>query len=458
MDHAFSKVGTSRFDSGSLTFRLIASAAILSTVALIVTFFLLNALFEQHLKRSLDAELSGQIDELAASVREASGNGIEIAYDGEPEKFRRELSGHYWQIVGDSGSLIRSRSLWDARLPGLVGTISPGSVRHSDIAGPRGELLRLVQRSLAFPAAGRVLDFSVASDLAPITQSIDQFNRILALALAALGTCLILATLAMVRFGLKPLHRIGAELARIRAGQGRYLTGRLPSEIQPLAVELNALVDHHESIIQRARAQAGDLAHALKTPLAILRNEFEGAATPDRRLALAQLQSMSDAMQRHLARAQAAGSRGVLGTRAELRPIVEALARTLPKMAPDRAIAIECDLGARPLFFAGEEQDLGELLGVLMENACKWANSRVWVRASPAGQRLNIAIADDGPGIPAEQRAAALSRGGRLGQGVSGSGLGLAIAQDLAQLYQGTITLGHALEGGLLVEVNLPAA
>jgi signal transduction histidine kinase len=427
-------------------------------VALIATFFLLTALFERHLKQALDKELADHLDELVASVQEAPGGGIEIAFDSEGDRYREALSGHYWQVTDDDGTFIRSRSLWDARLSEPTSRILPGAVVFGEVDGPRGELLRIGRQSLSFPATGRVLRFSVAEDLAPITQSIGQFNRLLALALLALGACLILATFLMVRFGLVPLRRLGAELASIRAGQGRYLTGRLPTEIQPLAVELNALVDHHESIIQRARAQAGDLAHALKTPLTVLRNEFEGNEPPDRELALAQLQQMSDVTQRHLARAQAAGSRGVLGQRSQVGPIVDALARTLPKLSADRAVAIESDLGPRPLFFAGEGQDLSELLGVLMENACKWAKSRIRVSAVLTGQRLNIAIADDGPGIPAEKRAAALSRGGRLDEGASGSGLGLAIAQDLVQLYQGTMTLGRSNEGGLLIEINLPAA
>ena len=442
----------------SLSFRLMVLSAFLSAIALMATYLLLTALFEQHLKRALDRELADHIDELAAGLKDVPGNSIEIDFDRGPDRYSQPLSGHYWQISDDKGTLIRSRSLWDSRLPETPAAIAPGEMALDEAVGPRGELLRLARRTLDFPASGRVLQFSVAEDLAPITESIGQFNRQLALALSALGACLILATFLMVRFGLRPLHRIGAELGRIRAGQGRYLAGRLPSEIQPLAVELNALVDHHESIIQRARAQAGDLAHALKTPLAILHNEFESDRLPDRELALSQLQRMSDVMQRHLARAQAAGSRGVLGQRSEVRPVIEALARTLPKMVADRAVAIECDLGKPALFFAGEAQDLGELLGVVMENACKWAKAKVHIKAFLTGQRLNVAVADDGPGIPPEKRAAALTRGGRLDEGVAGTGLGLAIALDLVQLYQGTMTLGRSPEGGLLVEINLPAA
>jgi signal transduction histidine kinase len=445
-------------DPQSLTFRLIVTSAILCAVALLATFALLTELFERHLKSALDTELVLHIEELAASVREKGADKIEVIFEREPDQFRHELSGHYWQVSDAQGILIRSRSLWDARLPAPLAGAKPGSTRFSEATGPRGEALRLAERVLNYPASGKTLTFSVGEDMAPIVLSIGQFNRILALALTALGLCLVIATIVMVRFGLRPLSLIGGELARIRTGQGRYLEGRLPSEIQPLAVELNALVDHHESLIKRARAQAGDLAHALKTPLAVLRNEIESSGPLDRDLALSQLQTMSDVTQRHLARAQAAGSRAVLGARSAVRPVVEALARTLPRMSSERPIAIDCELGPRPLFFAGEEQDLQELLGVLMENACKWAKSRINVTASLNGQRLNIAIGDDGPGIPPEKRAAALSRGGRLDEGTAGSGLGLAIALDLAQLYQGTLTLGNSAQGGLLVELNLPAA
>jgi signal transduction histidine kinase len=299
--------------------------------------------------------------------------------------------------------------------------------------------------------------FSVAADLGPVLAAARQFSQILAATLGILGVGLVSAVVLQVRVGLRPLDRIKAALAAIRAGTVQRLSDDAPTEIAPLAQELNALLDHHRDLIDRARGQAGDLAHALKTPLAVLRNELENEATPDRTLALEQISSMTDAVQHHLARAQAAGGASLLGVRADAAHAIKALARTLPRMS-DRDIEVEVALADHPLWFAGEAQDLSELLGNLLDNACKWATGKVRIAASRTGGRLRVEIGDDGPGIAADQRAVALQRGGRLDERKPGSGLGLTIAADLATLYGGSLSLGQSPLGGLKVELDLPAA
>jgi signal transduction histidine kinase len=317
--------------------------------------------------------------------------------------------------------------------------------------------LRLAQRTLQFQAPAAPVTFSVAADLEPALAAARQFSRILAIALTVLGIGLVSAVVLQVRVGLRPLDGIKAALAAIRAGTVQRLSDDAPTEIAPLAQELNALLDHHGSLIDRARGHAGDLAHALKTPLAVLRNELENEAEPDRKLALAQIDVMTDAVQHHLARAQAAGGARLLGVRADAAHAIEALARTLPRMS-DRDIEVEVALADKPLWFAGEAQDLSELLGNLLENACKWAAGKVRIAAARADDRLKIEIGDDGPGIAADQRALALQRGGRLDERKPGSGLGLTIALDLATLYGGSLTLGQSPLGGLKVQLDLPAA
>lgn len=444
-------------DPRSLTFRLILGSAAMSAIALILTYFLLTELFDLHLRRSVDTNLTEVIDRLAAALAQDESGQFELTDEPGRESYQRELSGDYWQISDDADLLLRSPSLWDARLPD-VKSGEVGGYAFTEVEGPRGELLRMATLPLIFGSNSRIINFSVAQDLAPVLEASGQFSRILAVSLLVLGFGLTCSVVFMIRVGLLPLRRISNALADIRAGKGRQLIGDVPTEIMPLTVELNALIDHHESIIQRARAQAGDLAHALKTPLAVLRNELENETSPDRELALTQITTMTEVVQRHLARAQAAGSKGVLGVRSELRPVIEGLVRTLPHLMTERQVAIDVDISDRPLYFAGEQQDLSELLGVLMENACIWAKTRVQVKAEKNGARLRIEISDDGPGIPPDKREAALRRGGRLDEGVQGSGLGLAIAQEMTQLYQGTMKLGEASLGGLLVEINLPAA
>jgi signal transduction histidine kinase len=444
-------------DRKSLTFRLIVGASLLCGATLLVAYILLTTLFDLHLRRGIDAELVDRLDDLAAGLETTADGGIGLVREPDLPKYDRQLSGHYWQVESEDMAPIRSRSLWDARLPSPIAQNALGEVSLREIKGPRSERLRLAQRTLQFESPTPPVTFSVAADLAPVQAAARQFSQILAIALVVLGVGLVSAVVLQVRIGLRPLEEIKSALAAIRAGTVKRLSDDAPTEIAPLAHELNALLDHHGSLIDRARGQAGDLAHALKTPLAVLRNEVENEATPDRKLALEQIDVMTDAVQHHLARTQAVGGARLLGVRADAAHAIEALARTLPRMS-DRDIKVEVALSAKPLWFAGEAQDLSELLGNLLDNACKWAAGKVRIAAARANDRLKVEIGDDGPGIAAEQRAKALQRGGRLDEGMPGSGLGLTIALDLATLYGGSLTLGQSALGGLKVELDLPAA
>lgn len=444
-------------DRKSLTFRLVVGASLLCGATLLAAYVLLTTLFDLHLRRGVDADIVDRLDDLAAGLETTADGGFVMARAPDLPKYERQLSGQYWQVEVEGQPPIRSRSLWDARLPEGAASADLGQISLREIKGPRSERLRLAQRTLQFPEPAARVTFSVAADLAPALEAARQFSRILGVSLAVLGIGLVSALVLQVRVGLRPLGEIKSALAAIRAGTVRRLSDDAPTEIAPLAQELNALLDHHGSLIDRARGQAGDLAHALKTPLAVLRNEMENEATPDRKLALEQIDVMTDAVQHHLARAQAVGGARLLGVRADAAHAIEALARTLPRMS-DRDLEVEVALAQKPLWFAGEGQDLSELLGNLLDNACKWAAGKVRIAAARANDRLKVEIGDDGPGIAADQRAKALQRGGRLDERTPGSGLGLTIALDLATLYGGSLTLGQSPLGGLKVELDLPAA
>jgi signal transduction histidine kinase len=444
-------------DRKSLTFRLIVGASLMCGATLVAAYVLLTTLFDLHLRRGVDADLVDRLDDLAAGLETTADGGFAMARAPDVPKYERQLSGQYWQVEVDDQPPIRSRSLWDARLPEGAADAELGHIRMREIKGPRSERLRLAQRTLQFQEPAARITFSVAADLAPALAAARQFSRILGASLTVLGIGLVSALVLQVRVGLRPLEEIKSALAAIRAGTVKRLSDDAPTEIAPLAHELNALLDHHGALIDRARGQAGDLAHALKTPLAVLRNEMENEAAPDRKLSLEQIDAMTDAVQHHLARAQAVGGARLLGVRADAAHAIEALARTLPRMS-DRDIEVEVTLSAKPLWFAGEAQDLSELLGNLLDNACKWAAGKVRIAAARANDRLKVEIGDDGPGIVAEQRAKALQRGGRLDERKPGSGLGLTIALDLATLYGGSLTLGRSALGGLKVELDLPAA
>ena len=312
-------------------------------------------------------------------------------------------------------------------------------------------------RAISLPDAEEPLLYAVAGDQAEIRAERRRFNRLLSLALGALFVGLVGALLLQVRFALLPLRRIEAALAAIRAGTARRLEGRFPAELEPLALELNALLDHSEALIERARTHVGNLAHGLKTPLAVLTNEAARREGPLAALVGRQVAQMRRLVDHHLARARAMATGSIIGARSEVAPLLTDLRRTLLKIYATRQLTIEVACPPE-LAFRGARQDLEEMLGNLLDNACKWAASQVEVRAERHGQRLRLAIEDDGPGLTAEQRAKVLERGRRLDERVPGSGLGLAIVADIVELYGGRIALEPAAMGGLRVSLDLPAA
>jgi signal transduction histidine kinase len=305
---------------------------------------------------------------------------------------------------------------------------------------------------------------TVAGDAAEIDDGTQGFDRILAATFSVLAIVLLLITTFQVRFGLAPLNRISAGLAAIRSGAAERLEGKFPVEIAPLARETNALIDANREIVVRARTHVGNLAHALKTPLSVMMNEAAlHRDDPFAAKVREQIEIMRDQVTRHLERARlAAGMAAVIGTVTEVRPVVTALARTMEKIHLDRGIAIDLG-GLEDAKFRGERPDLEEMIGNLVDNACKWAQSRVAIEVSSErpnpldDQRVvRITVDDDGPGLSPSQRDQVARRGRRLDETKPGSGLGLSIVVELASLYGGELTLGTAPIGGLRAELALP--
>jgi signal transduction histidine kinase len=253
------------------------------------------------------------------------------------------------------------------------------------------------------------------------------------------------------------LRRVRDSLARIRNGNARRLEGRFPAEIAPLAGELNSLIQHSEEVVGRARTHVANLAHFLKTPLTVLASEAEAQPGPLADQVKRQVDSMRRQVDHYLARGRAAGALDVLGNRTKVKAVLDDLARVLERIHEARGIEIEteCPPG---LFFRGDRQDLEEMAGNLIDNACKWAKRHVVARAAPLpGARWELVIGDDGPGLAPEDRARVLERGERLDESVPGSGLGLSIVEDIAKLYGGALELGTSEMGGLSARLSLPA-
>jgi signal transduction histidine kinase len=289
------------------------------------------------------------------------------------------------------------------------------------------------------------------------------FDRALAITFFILAAVLLLTTGFQVRFGLAPLKRISESLAAIRSGTAERLEGEFPVEIAPLARETNALIEANREIVERARTHVGNLAHALKTPLSVMVNE---AATrgddPFAAKIREQAGIMRDQVAHHIERARLAARLTVIGTVTDVVPVVTALARTMEKTHHDRKLAIGIDAPEHARF-RGERQDLEEMVGNLVDNACKWAQSQVAIevipeRIEPNRDVIRVVVDDDGPGLSPSEREQVARRGRRLDETKPGSGLGLSIAVELAALYGGAVTLGTAPIGGLRAELLLPGA
>jgi signal transduction histidine kinase len=439
----------------SLAFRLVVSAAVWCALWLSAGGYALSALFGRTVERSFDARLEVLLEGLVAGSELAPGGALQLRLQlGEP-RFEQPLSGWYWQINDGKTVLRRSASLWDAVLP--IPPVGAGAIVTGDVAGPDGQPLRLLVRAITLSGADAPMVYAVAGDRREIQADLQTFNRLLTFALAVLFAGVVGAVLVQVRFGLEPLRRMGRALSGIRAGRAARLEGDFPAEIEPLATELNALLDHNEALVERARTHVGNLAHGLKTPLSVLTNEARRSQGPFASLVARQVALMRHQVDHHLARARAIATGTILGARTDVAPVLGDLRRTLGRIYAEKALAITVECPSE-LAFRGARQDLEEMLGNLLDNACKWARAGVTVRAEAAGEQLEVTIDDDGPGLPPAVRAEVLERGRRLDEQVPGTGLGLAICADLAQLYRGRLVLEQAEAGGLRARLALPAA
>jgi signal transduction histidine kinase len=453
----------------SLALRLFFSATTWTVIILVVTGIVLASLYRAAVERAFDRRLGVYLRTLVADVAMPEENAGKFPHSmGEP-LFDLPLSGWYWQVTrldAPTPDVRASRSLWDASLPHLAdlgASSAPGAAREGYVQGPEGQQLRIVERTIDLGEEGRYL-VAVAGDAAEIDNETRSFDGALVITFGVLGIVLLLTTTFQVRFGLAPLKRISEGLAAIRSGATERLEGAFPVEIAPLARETNALIDANREIVSRARTHVGNLAHALKTPISVMMNEATGTEP----LALKvreQTEIMRDQVARHLERARLAAARvATIGTVTDVQAVVMALARSMEKIHHDRGVAIDVDApeGAR---FRGERQDLEEMIGNLVDNACKWAQSRVAIevfpeRPDPKDDRrvVRIVVDDDGPGLSPQQREQVARRGRRLDETKPGSGLGLSIVMELATLYGGGLTLGTAPIGGLRAELVVPGA
>ena len=446
----------SRLRLESLSSRLIAAAAVWTLLGLAVGGVVLSNAFRMAAQTNFDAALSADMDGLIAAAEPDPNGGVMLADRFLNHNFDRVYSGLYYQIRGGIGVGQISRSLFDREIV-PTDTVKKGALTWGSAKGPENQVLRVVSRRVDLtPENAKDGDYTflVAGDMAEVERQTREFNTTLFWSFLLLGFGLIGAILVQVKIGLLPLRRVSRALANIRDGEARRLEGKFPVEIQPLAAELNSLIQHSEEVVGRARTHVSNLAHFLKTPLSVLAAEADAEPGPLADTVKKQVFSMRRQVDHYLTRARAAGSLDVLGNRTQVSAVMDDLARVLGRIHPAIDIDAECDDG---VFFRGERQDLEEMLGNLIDNACKWANGRVRVRGVRADNRLALTIEDDGPGLTAEQRAQVGERGERLDETVPGSGLGLAIVRDISRLYGGFFTLDASPMGGVMARLELPA-
>ncbi|MDQ4136965.1 MAG: ATP-binding protein [Pseudomonadota bacterium] len=447
----------------SIAVRLAVSAVFWSFAILLVAGLILSALYRDNTERAFDQRLLVYANNLASDLVAPGPPDRELGPIGDP-RFELPLSGWYWQ-VGRPGAPPRevrsSKSLFGTNLASLVppgASARFGEIRRGYGPAPDGRLLRIVERDIDLGEDGRYV-IRVAGLAEDIDRDVRRFIYALVVTFALLGLALGSTTLLQIRFGLRPLRNLRAGLSAIRRGEAERIPGEYPQDIAPLAQDLNLLLDTNREILERARTQVGNLAHALKTPLSVIVNEVENA--PDEVAAKVREQAavMRDQVNYYLDRARAAALAGTLGSITEVEPVIAGLTRTFAKIYRDRDLAIEVSIppGTR---FRGERQDLEEMVGNLIDNACKWASTRVAVavevRREDDRSRLAVLVDDDGLGLPEESRTQVLKRGRRLDETKPGSGLGLSIVADLAALYRGSLTLGASPAGGLRAALDLP--
>lgn len=451
--------------SGSLRVRLLLGTLVWILVTILVAGMGLVGLFRLHIANSFHAELTTHLDQLTARLElDAKGQPLLSIPLSDP-RFDRPLSGLYWQLDRMAGAaqepelgLLRSRSLWDQSLKAPEDNLEPGRIHLHRIQGPDARPLGMVERNLSLEH--QRLRLLVAADEALMAEPVARFQGELWLALGILGLGLALAVLVQVFVGLLPLKRLQQALVRVGTGQSSRLEGCFPAEVTPLVEEFNSVLDQNAQVIERARTQAGNLAHALKTPLTILANSAQTAEARDGPLAavvMAQVEVARSQVDYHLARARGAASSKLPWTQTRLAPVVATLVRTMQRLHIERQLSFDIQRIPDDWAFRGEEQDLQEMLGNLLDNACKWARSRVSLEVVLEAGWLLLTIADDGPGLDEGQRQQVMRRGIRIDEQMPGSGLGLAIVDDLAQLYGGTLQLEASSSGGTQVRLRLPA-
>jgi signal transduction histidine kinase len=445
---------------GSIAFSLFWLSAGWLIVALAGTAFLLTDLYSRALDTNLSNQLKFDIDTLSSAALDSFDPHLGDVSVGD-SRFGRAATGWYWVIRDEAGAVVAtSPSAAGSVAPVLSGPFDADNYRTAVLTDDAGNHIRAVER--ATTSNGRPLRITVTGNLDESLALVGNFRGQTLTVLGAVGIALAIMSGIVARLALRPVGRLSRAIEQVREGESQSIGGDYPREIAPLAEEINELMRSNTQIIERARNAVGNLAHGLKTPLAVLRNEATAAPdNPLSRIVVSEADKMNQLVRTYLDRARIAARSAVVGKKADATLVILRLVRVMEKLNPKVTIAFKRPDASLP-WFRGDEGDLEEMTGNLLENACKWSNGKIAVTMSaergPSASSLIIRIEDDGPGLSEEDATKVLRRGVRLDEKTPGSGLGLDIVKELVDVYGGSLQLKRSVLGGVLAELRLPAA
>ncbi len=442
----------------SLRFRFIASTCALIAMGLVLTGFAMSRLMRLYVEQGFHEEMQIHIEELSALTT--------VSANGQPKLLRRlsdprfliPKSGYYWEVRRAGFEPLRAPAMVSGNLSGQLATRS--DKRWAITEGPTGKSLEYGMIK-ASPDQGPPIQLSIGSDMRVLQAAMDDFEWPLSQSLFLFAVAMFLTGAAQIAFGLRPLNRLAQAVANIREGKASAMVGEYPTEIQPLVSDLNSVLDANAEMVRRARIQAGNLAHGLRTPLAIIIDEAEQLNADGHATSAAALLHECDRMRRqinyHLARTRTAVTQPVVGKVAAIRATLEPIMRAMKRLHADRNVMLCC--GDFPeVIIACDDVDLGEMISNLIDNAYKWAKSRIIISWDVLDSFVVIKVDDDGDGLAAEEVESAFAAGERLDDATPGTGLGLAIVREIAAIYGGTIALQTSPLGGLQALLSLPLA
>ena len=445
----------------SIRLRITVASLAAIAIAIFVANILIANLFKEHALKQFEATMQVQLNQIASLiVAEPKSGRIALTSQPSEPRWSAPLSGYYWQINLPDGQLLRSRSLWDSTL-NISQREAAGTSNFYYIDDLSNQHLLALTKNLSIDGGSTKFLLTVASDTKELDKAILAFQSSIQGYLLILAIVLLAILFLQISFGLSPLSALKKALHRFHIGEAEMVEGAFPVEFNPLVAELNDVIEKNSTIVTRAKTQAGNLAHAMKTPIAVISNALEDRNISHdsfKALVQEQIYKAKEQIDWNLAKARAATSSKNPRLKTPVLPVIESIVAVMHKVYAEKALSLRIEVqspAASSLIFNGEEHDLQEIVGNLLDNACKWAKTKVDISAASYKDGLQIVVEDDGLGVNPADYGKVLRRGFRVDELTQGSGLGLAIVDDLITLYGGSIELGHSSLGGLRVQVRL---